>query len=113
MPRGSQTRTSKRGANKNRRVTTEKSEPERQTPPVKPIVTGPSGQKSYGEVVAQKMNESERGRLYNASGNRVTRPNQALNIARREARMAGARNVPLEGKAERTKRAQAKSKRAA
>ena len=106
MARGNQTSTRKHGANKNRRVTTGKADRNRQEPEAKPIITGPSGQANYAEITAHKMDAFKKGQLHNAAGKRVGRPNQALNIARREARMAGARDVPVEGKAEKTKRAE-------
>jgi hypothetical protein len=104
MSRGNQTRTKKHGANKNRRVTTAKPDLARQEHGAKPIITGPSGQANYAEITAHKMDAFKKGQLHNAAGKPVGRPNQALNIARREARLAGARDVPVEGKAEKTKR---------
>jgi hypothetical protein len=61
-------------------------------------------------VLKEKLQEFKKGRLRNRDGKLVTRRNQAVNIARREARMAGARNVPVEGKAEKTKAAEAMKK---
>jgi hypothetical protein len=99
MPRGQQTRTKKHGARKNRRVTTEKHDPDLQPQHEQPLVTGPAGLANYQEIKQEKWNEFKRGRLFNASGNRVDRPNQAISIAQHEARQAGARNVPGKKKA--------------
>lgn len=106
MARGNQTRTKKRGAAKNRRVTTQKPEPRRQEHGVHPIITGPHGQANAAEIIKRKISDMRRGELFNLSGKRVGRYNQALNIGRREARLAGARDVPVEGKAEKTKQAE-------
>jgi hypothetical protein len=98
MPRGQQTRTKKHGARKNRRVTTEKHDPNLQEQE-QPMTTGPAGLANYQEIKQEKWNQFKRGRLFNASGNRVDRPNQAISIAQHEARQAGARNVPGKKKA--------------
>ncbi len=73
---------------------------------MRPIITGPHGQANAAEIVKRKVSDMKRGELFNISGNRVGRYNQALNIGRREARLAGARDVPVEGKAEKTKQAE-------
>src|SRR5947209_6008011 len=112
MGRGSQTTNKKRGARKNRRATTEAEQPTRQQTPAKPIITGPSGQANYSEFVSRKMDALKKGQLRTEQGGPAGRPNQALNTARREARMAGARDVPVEGRAEKTKRGE-QHKRAA
>jgi hypothetical protein len=58
------------------------------------------------QIIRPKLEEFERGELQNRSGNRVERFNQALNIGRREARLAGAPNVPPpEGRGAKKKRA--------
>jgi hypothetical protein len=99
MSRGQQTRTKKHGARKNRRVTTENRDPNLQAEHMQPLVTGPAGQANYQKIKQEKWNEFKRGRLFNLSGNRVDRPNQAISMAQREARRAGARNVPGKKKA--------------
>lgn len=66
---------------------------------MRPIITGPHGQANAAEIIKRKVSDMKRGQLFNISGNRVGRYNQALNIGRREARLAGARDVPVEGKA--------------
>jgi hypothetical protein len=104
MSRGDQSHDKKHNANKNRKLTTTNRDPGKEEHHVKPIITGPSGQASYGQILQHKLEEFKRGNLYNASGRRVDRRNQAVNIARHEARLAGARDVPEEGKAEKTKR---------
>lgn len=111
MSRGSQIRTKKRGERKNRKIATQKPDLGAQPHGIRPIITGPTGQIKYGTVLREKLHEFKAGRLRNRAGKVVTRRNQAVNIARREARMAGARNVPVEGKAERTKAAEAQKKR--
>jgi hypothetical protein len=108
MSRGSQIRTKKRGARKNRKIATEKPDLGAQQHGIHPIITGPTGQVKYGSVLREKLHEFKAGRLRNPTGKLVTRRNQAVNIARREARMAGARNVPVEGKAEKTKALEAR-----
>lgn len=104
MSRGQQRSDKKHSANQNRRKTMGQDNINEPWGGQKPIITGPIGQVKYGSVVSQKMNEFERGILHNRSGEVVTRRNQALNIAREDARRRGARNVPKEGKAEKTKR---------
>jgi hypothetical protein len=111
MGRGAHTKTKKHGAKKNRRITTGKPIPSRQEHGIRPIITGPPGQVKYGTVLAEKLHEFKKGRLRNRAGKVVTRRNQAVNIARYEARLAGAREVPVEGKAEKTKRAEAAKRR--
>jgi hypothetical protein len=111
MSRGSQIRTKKRGARKNRKIATEKPDLGALQHGIRPIITGPTGQVKYGSVLRGKLHEFKAGRLRNRAGKLVMRRNQAVNIARREARMAGARDVPLEGKAEKTKAAEALKKR--
>jgi hypothetical protein len=111
MARGTQIDTKKRGARKNRKITTEKPDLGRQEHGIHPIITGPIGQMKYGTVLQEKLHEFKAGRLYNRLGKLVTRRNQVVNIARREARLAGARNVPVEGKAEKTKAAEQQKKR--
>ncbi len=107
MSRGNQTRTKKRGANKNRRVTTGAPlQCDRQGSGEQPIVTSPSRQANYPEIVRCKMEDLRRGQLYHRSGERMAPPDQALNVERHEARAAGAPNLPVKGKAEKTKRSQ-------
>jgi hypothetical protein len=108
MARGNQARTKKHRALKNRRIATGKVDPERQEPPPHPISTGPTGQIKYGTIEHHKLHEMKRGALYNTSGTRVDRRNEAIFIARDEARRAGARNVPPDEKTKRSMRAQAK-----
>jgi hypothetical protein len=103
MARGNQTTDKKRGARKNRRATTEAEQPTRQPTGAKPIITGPTGQANYAEFVSHKTDALKKGQLRTKQGGPAGRPNQALNAARREARMAGARDVPVEGRAEKTK----------
>src|SRR5947199_8715213 len=106
MPRGHRTQTEKHGARKNRRVTTQRLEPERQTNIMKePIHLAPGGLKKYAEIAAEKVNEFRRGRLYNVSGRRVGRYNQAISVAQREAIMEDAPDVPGKKKKARMKRA--------
>jgi hypothetical protein len=111
MSRGTQIRTKKHGVRKNRKITTTKPDLGAQPHGIRPIITGPPGQVKYGTVLREKLHEFKAGRLFNRAGKLVTRRNQAVNIARREARLAGARNVPVEGKAEKTKAAEARKKR--
>src|SRR5947209_18964880 len=98
MARGNQTTDKKRGARKNRRITTDVEQPSPQETGAKPIITGPTGQANYAEFVSHKMDALKKGQLRTKQGGAAGRPNQALNSARREARMAGARDVPVEGK---------------
>jgi hypothetical protein len=111
MGRGSQTRTKKHAATRNRQNTTGKPDPRRQTAKGKSVVTGPSGQANYADFKAHKLNALERGELVTPSGHRRGRRNQAINLARREARIAGARDVPAKGKAEKTKGARPRPRR--
>jgi len=111
MSRGKPNKNQEAWSNQESAHHTEKPDLGRQEHGIHPIVTGPPGQVKYGHVLTVKLPEFKKGRLYNRAGKLVTRRNQAVNIARYEARLAGARNVPKEGKAEKTKALEALQKR--
>lgn len=99
MGRGSQTRDKKH----TRHVKTGKTDKPVLSMGETPVIVGHNGEANYAEDRKQKLNEMKRGSLYNVGGTRVDRPNEAIAMARQEARRAGARDVP--GKTRRKKAA--------
>jgi hypothetical protein len=94
MGRGSQIRTKKHGARKNRRTTSPTPLPEPPKPELSPLDVARTGLVKFGKVESHKLREYKRGELYNASGKRVDRPKEAISMAAHEALLEGARDVP-------------------
>ena len=94
MGRGSQIRTKKHGARKNRRTTSKEPLPPPPKLELTPLDVIRTGLVKYGKVESQKLHEYKRGELYNASGNRVTKAKEAISMAAHEAVLEGARDVP-------------------
>jgi len=103
MGRGSQIRTKKHGARKNRRETTFKPLPEPPKPELSPLDVARTGLVKFGKLEHDKLHEYKRGDLYNASGRRVDRAKEAVSIAAHEALLEGARDVPGKRRREKLK----------
>ena len=103
MGRGSQIRTKKHGARKNRRTLSREPLPPPPKPELSPLDVIRTGLVKFGKVEHHKLHEYKRGTLYNASGRRVDRPKEAISMAAHEALLEGARDVPGKRRVEKVK----------